>query len=159
LRRMGADIELEPQAGAEGEPIARITVRSAPLTGTRIEGAEIPLAIDELPVIALAACFAEGETVIADAEELKAKESDRIAVVVGALAGFGANIEARDDGMRIIGTGGLKGGKVDSHGDHRIAMLGAVAGIASREGVTVDGMDAAAVSYPTFQQDLARLQG
>ena len=94
-----------------------------------------------------------------DAEELKAKESDRIAVVVGALAGFGANIEARDDGMRIIGTGGLKGGKVDSHGDHRIAMLGAVAGIASREGVTVDGMDAAAVSYPTFQQDLARLQG
>ncbi|MCB0831807.1 MAG: 3-phosphoshikimate 1-carboxyvinyltransferase [Solirubrobacterales bacterium] len=159
LRRMGADIELEPQAGAEGEPIARITVRWAPLKGTRIEGAEIPLAIDELPVIALAACFAEGETVIADAEELKAKESDRIAVVVGALAGFGANIEARDDGMRIVGTGGLKGGQVDSHGDHRIAMLGAVAGIAGEEGVTVDGMDAAAVSYPTFQQDLARLIG
>ena len=157
LRRMGAEIEIEPQAGAEGEPIARITVRSAPLTGTRIEGAEIPLAIDELPIIALAACFAEGETVIADAEELRAKESDRIAVVVGALAGFGANIEAREDGMRIIGTGTLKGGQVDSHGDHRIAMLGAVAGIASREGVTVEGMDAAAVSYPTFQQDLARL--
>ena len=159
LRRMGAEIEIEPQAGAEGEPIARITVRSAPLTGTRIEGAEIPLAIDELPIIALAACFAEGETVIADAEELRAKESDRIAVVVGALAGFGANIEAREDGMRIIGTGTLKGGQVDSHGDHRIAMLGAVAGIASREGVTVEGMDAAAVSYPTFQQDLARLLG
>ncbi len=158
LRRMGADIELEPQSGTEGEPIARITVRSADLTGTRVEGAEIPLAIDELPLVALAACFAEGETVIADAEELKAKESDRIAVVVGALAGFGASIEAREDGMRIIGTGGLKGGRVDSHGDHRIAMLGAVAGIASREGVTVDGMDAAAVSYPTFQQDLARLR-
>ena len=157
LRRMGADIELEEQAGAEGEPIARITVRSAPLTGTRIEGAEIPLAIDELPIIALAACFAEGETVIADAEELKAKESDRIAIVVGALAGFGAKIEAREDGMRILGTGGLKGGQVDSHGDHRIAMLGAVAGIASSAGVTVEGMDAAAVSYPTFQQDLARL--
>lgn len=159
LRRMGADIEVEPQSGAEGEPIARLTVRSAPLTGTRIEGAEIPLAIDELPILALAACFAEGETVIADAEELKAKESDRIAVVVGALAGFGASIEAREDGMRIIGTGGLRGGKVDSHGDHRIAMLGAVAGIASDEGVTVDGMDAAAVSYPTFQQDLGRLTG
>jgi 3-phosphoshikimate 1-carboxyvinyltransferase len=159
LKRMGAEIEIEPQAGAEGEPIARITVRSAPLTGTRVEGAEIPLAIDELPLVALAACFAEGETVIADAEELKAKESDRIAVVVGALAGFGANIEAREDGMRIIGSGGLTGGKVDSHGDHRIAMLGAIAGIASREGVTVENMDAAAVSYPTFQQDLARLLG
>jgi len=157
LRRMGADIEVEPQSGAEGEPIARITVRSASLTGTRIEGDEIPLAIDELPIIALAACFAEGETVIADAEELKAKESDRIAVVVDALAGFGANIEAREDGMRIIGTGGLAGGEVDSEGDHRIAMLGAVAGIASQGGVTVDGMDAAAVSYPTFQLDLARL--
>ncbi|MBN8869231.1 MAG: 3-phosphoshikimate 1-carboxyvinyltransferase [Solirubrobacterales bacterium] len=157
LERMGAEIEIEPQEGAEGEPIARITVRSAPLTGTRVEGAEIPLAIDELPLVALAACFAEGETIIADAEELKAKESDRIAVVVGALAGFGANIEAREDGMRIIGTGGLRGGKVDSHGDHRIAMLGAIAGIASTEGVTVENMDAAAVSYPTFQQDLARL--
>jgi 3-phosphoshikimate 1-carboxyvinyltransferase len=157
LERMGAEIEIEPQDGAEGEPIARITVRSAPLTGTRVEGAEIPLAIDELPLVALAACFAEGETIIADAEELKAKESDRIAVVVGALAGFGANIEAREDGMRIIGTGGLKGGKVDSHGDHRIAMLGAIAGIASTEGVTVENMDAASVSYPTFQQDLARL--
>ncbi len=159
LRRMGADIEVEPLSDGKGEPIARITITAAPLTGTRIEGAEIPLAIDELPIIALAACFAEGETVIADAEELKAKESDRIAVVVGALAGFGANIEARDDGMRVIGTGGLRGGSVDSHGDHRIAMLGAIAGIASQEGVTVDGMDAAAVSYPNFQQDLARLQG
>lgn len=157
LKRMGAEIRLEPQAGAEGEPIARITVRSAQLIGTRVEGAEIPLAIDELPLVALAACFAEGETVIADAEELKAKESDRIAVVVDALSGFGAEIEAREDGMRIIGAGGIRGGRVDSHGDHRIAMLGAVAGVASRDGVTVEGMDAAAVSYPGFQQDLARL--
>ncbi|MBN8867255.1 MAG: 3-phosphoshikimate 1-carboxyvinyltransferase [Solirubrobacterales bacterium] len=159
LRRMGADIEVEPLDDGAGEPIARITVRSAPLTGTRVEGAEIPLAIDELPIVALAACFAEGETIIADAEELKAKESDRIAVVVDALSGFGAEIEAREDGMRIVGTGGLRGGSVDSHGDHRIAMLGAIAGIASREGVVVDGMDAAAVSYPTFQQDLGRLLG
>lgn len=157
MRRMGADIELEPLGDGEGEPIARMTVRHAELTGTRIGGAEIPLAIDELPIIALAACFAEGETVIADAEELKAKESDRIAVVVDALSGFGADIEARADGMRIVGTGGLRGGRVDSHGDHRIAMLGAVAGIASEDGVVVDRMDAAAVSYPTFQQDLKRL--
>lgn len=157
LERMGAGIEIEPLSGTEGEPIARITVSSASLSGTRVDGAEIPLAIDELPLVALAACFAEGETVIAEAEELRAKESDRIAVVVDALAGFGANIEAREDGMRIVGTGGLDGGRIDSHGDHRIAMLGAIAGIASREGVTVDGMEAAAVSYPTFQQDLERL--
>lgn len=157
LRRMGAEIELEPLGAGEGEPIARITVHASELTGTRIGGAEIPLAIDELPIIALAACFAEGETIIADAEELKAKESDRIAVVVDALSGFGADIEARTDGMRIVGTGGLEGGSINSRGDHRIAMLGAIAGIASRNGVTVDGMDAAAVSYPTFEQDLAKL--
>lgn len=167
LRRMGAEIEVEPIGGAEnqaahgsvGEPIARVTVRSAPLKGVRVDGEEIPRAIDELPLVALAACYAEGETVIAEAEELRAKESDRIAVTVGALAGFGANIEARADGMRIHGGDGLNGGRIDSHGDHRIAMLGAIAGIASREGVVVDGMEAAAVSYPTFEQDLGRLAG
>lgn len=157
LERMGADITVEPQDGGEGEPIGRITVRHSALTGTRVDGEEIPLAIDELPLVALAACFADGETVIADAEELKAKESDRIAVVVDALAGFGATIEATEDGMKISGTGVLEGGSIDSHGDHRIAMLGAIAGIASRHGVTVDGMEAAAVSYPTFQQDLERV--
>lgn len=157
LQRMGAEITIESQGGGEGEPIGRITVRHSDLRGTRIEGEEIPLAIDELPLVALAACFAEGETVIADAEELRRKESDRIEVVVDALAGFGAEIEATADGMRITGTGSLEGGSINSHGDHRIAMLGAVAGVASRQGVTVDGMEAAAVSYPTFEQDLARI--
>jgi len=156
LERMGADIEVEPSGGG-GEPIASIVVKSAELTGTRVEGAEIPLAIDELPLVALAACFAEGETVIADAEELKRKESDRIAVVVDSLRGLGADIEATDDGMVIRGTGGLRGGTVHSNGDHRIAMLGAVAGIASREGVRVIDMEAASVSYPTFALDLKRL--
>jgi 3-phosphoshikimate 1-carboxyvinyltransferase len=161
LERMGADIEVEPQAGGEpgqgGEPIGRITVRSAGLRGTSVEGAEVPLAIDELPLVALAACFAKGETVIADAEELKRKESDRIAVVVDALSGLGAEIEATADGMKINGTGMLRGGIVNSHGDHRIAMLGAIAGIASREGVGVVGMDASSVSYPGFESDLRRL--
>jgi 3-phosphoshikimate 1-carboxyvinyltransferase len=161
LERMGADIEVEPQTdgapGESGEPIGRITVRSAGLRGTRVEGEEVPLAIDELPLVALAACFAEGETVIADAEELKRKESDRIAVVVDALAGLGAEIEATEDGMRITGTGTLRGGTVSSHGDHRIAMLGAVAGIASTEGVEVVDMEAASVSYPGFEADLRRL--
>ncbi len=156
LERMGAAVEVTPQAG-DAEAIARITVSGSNLTGTRVEGAEVPLAIDELPLVALAACFAEGETVIADAGELKRKESDRIAVVVEALAGLGAEIEATADGMKVEGTGGLRGGVVDSHGDHRIAMLGAIAGIASREGVEVAGMDAAAVSYPGFSHDLARL--
>jgi 3-phosphoshikimate 1-carboxyvinyltransferase len=161
LERMGADIEVEPQVGGEpgqgGEPIGRITVRSAGLRGTSVEGAEVPLAIDELPLVALAACFAKGETVIADAEELKRKESDRIAVVVDALSGLGAEIEATADGMKINGTGMLRGGIVNSHGDHRIAMLGAIAGIASREGVGVVGMDASSVSYPGFESDLRRL--
>ena len=156
LERMGAAVEVTPQAGGV-EAIARITAGGSNLTGTRVEGAEIPLAIDELPLVALAACFAEGETVIADAGELKRKESDRIAVVVESLAGLGAGIAATADGMKITGTGGLRGGAVDSHGDHRIAMLGAVAGLASREGVEVSGMDAAAVSYPGFGRDLARL--
>ncbi len=159
LRRMGADLEIEPLNEGTGEPLGRITVRHSKLTGTRVEGEEIPLAIDELPLVALAACFADGKTVIAEAEELRAKESDRIEVVVSALASFGAEIEATGDGMRITGTGSLAGGRIDSHGDHRIAMLGAIAGLLSSGGVTVDGMEAASVSYPAFENDLARLTG
>lgn len=158
LKRMGAEIAVEPLGEpGSGEPIGRVTVRHAALRATRIEGDEIPLAIDELPLVALAACFAEGETVIADAGDLRHKESDRIDVVADALAGFGAEITATADGMRITGTGSLAGGRIDSHGDHRIAMLGAIAGLVSREGVTVDGMEAAAVSYPDFEHDLATL--
>jgi 3-phosphoshikimate 1-carboxyvinyltransferase len=157
LERMGARILVE-HLSSDGEAIGNIKVTSADLRGTRIDGAEVPLAIDELPLVALAACFAEGETVIADAEELKRKESDRIAVVVDALKGLGADIEATEDGMKIRGTGSLSGGTVDSRGDHRIAMLGAVAGIASTDGVGVIDMDAASVSYPGFSGDLARLR-
>lgn len=163
LRRMGAEIEVEPQdtgsghAGGGGEPIGRVTVRSSKLRATRIAGEEVPLAIDELPLVALAACFAEGETVIADAGELRRKESDRITVVVDALRDLGAEIEATADGMIVNGTGALRGGTVNSHGDHRIAMLGAIAGIASRHGVEVIDMKAASVSYPGFAADLNRL--
>lgn len=157
LERMGADIEVEPLDDGGSEAIGRITVRHSRLTGTRVAGDEIPLAIDELPLVALAACFAEGHTVIADAEELKRKESDRIAVVVDALHGFGAEIEPTADGMWVTGTGSLDGGSVNSLGDHRIAMLGAIAGTASRDGVTIDGMEAAAISYPGFSHDLASL--
>jgi len=159
LERMGAAIERENETEVGGEPIATLRVRSAPLQATEVGGAEIPLAIDELPLVALAACFAEGTTTIRDAEELRRKESDRIETVTAALRALGGKVEPTPDGMVIEGSGGLRGGTIDSHGDHRIAMLGAVAGLASTEGVEVQGMDAAAVSYPGFEPDLASLIG
>jgi len=157
LERMGAEVEVEPEGERGGEPSGRLRLRPAQLRGVEVGGADIPLAIDELPLVALAACFAEGATTIRDAAELRRKESDRIASVAGALTALGATVETSEDGMRIEGAGGLRGGAIDSHGDHRVAMLGAVAGLASREGVAVAGMDAAAVSYPGFEADLASL--
>lgn len=159
LDRMGAEIDVDPGGERGGEPSGQLRVRSSPLQGIEVGGTDIPLAIDELPLVALAACFAEGETTIRDAAELRRKESDRIATVGEALTRLGANVETSEDGMRIEGSGGLRGGSVDSHGDHRIAMLGAVAGLASSEGVEVTGMEAAAVSYPGFARDLASLRG
>ena len=159
LERMGAEIEVEPE-GEAGRRADRRRSRARPseLRATEVGGAEVPLAIDELPLVALAACFAEGTTTIRDAAELRRKESDRIATVTEALTALGG--ERRGDrgrDGRSRAAGGLRGGAVDSHGDHRIAMLGAIAGLASREGVEVDGMDAAAVSYPGFEADLASL--
>jgi 3-phosphoshikimate 1-carboxyvinyltransferase len=159
LARMGAEIEVEPVGERGGEPIGTIRARASALRGTEVGGAEVPLAIDELPLVALAACFAEGETTIRDAGELRRKESDRVATTCEALSALGAAAEPREDGLRIAGSGGLRGGTIDSHGDHRIAMLGAIAGLASREGVEVEGMDAAAVSYPSFEADLDSLSG
>jgi 3-phosphoshikimate 1-carboxyvinyltransferase len=157
IERMGAEIEVEPVGERGGEPIASVRVRASSLRGTEVGGAEVPLAIDELPLVALAACFAEGETTIRDAAELRRKESDRVATTCQALRALGAEAEPLEDGMRIVGAGGLRGGTIASHGDHRIAMLGAIAGHASREGVEVEGMDAAAISYPGFGADLASL--
>jgi 3-phosphoshikimate 1-carboxyvinyltransferase len=157
LERMGAEIEVEPEGERGGEPSGRLRIRPSQLHGTEVGGSDIPLAIDELPLVALAACFAEGETTIRDSAELRRKESDRIATVSEALTALGARVETSDDGMRIEG-GGLRGGKIDSHGDHRIAMLGAIAGLASSERVEVVGMDAAAVSYPGFEADLISLR-
>jgi 3-phosphoshikimate 1-carboxyvinyltransferase len=157
LRRMGAEIEVEPEGERGGEPTGRLRVRPSPLRGVEVGDAEVPLAIDELPLVALAACFAEGTTTIRDAVELRRKESDRIATVTEALTALGGSVEATEDGMAIEGSAGLSGGVVHSHGDHRIAMLGAIAGRTSRGGVEVEGMDAAAVSYPGFEADLASL--
>ncbi|MEA2140782.1 MAG: 3-phosphoshikimate 1-carboxyvinyltransferase [Solirubrobacteraceae bacterium] len=127
------------------------------LEGTVVEADEVPLAIDELPLVALLGCFAEGETIVRGAQELRVKESDRIAGAVQGLRGLGADIEATADGFAVRGTGGLRGGTIDARGDHRMAMMGAVAGLASREGVEVLGMEAATISYPQFVEDLAGL--
>lgn len=161
IERMGAivigDLEAESHGVRTEEPVSDLDVCHGPLVGTAVEPDEVGPAIDELPLVALLGCFAEGETVVRGAEELRLKESDRIATVVDGLSGLGAEIEATRDGFVVTGTGGLRGGTIDAHGDHRLAMLGAVAGLASREGVEVVGMEAAAVSYPRFAQDLAAL--
>jgi 3-phosphoshikimate 1-carboxyvinyltransferase len=159
--RMGAvivgDLE-EPGVQPEVEPLGELDVASGPLEGTVVEPEEIPLAIDELTLVGLLGAHAEGETVVRGAEELRLKESDRIAAVVDGLRGLGAEIEATPDGFVVRGDGSpLRGGVIESRGDHRIAMLGAVAGLASREGVEVVGMDAAAVSYPGFEADIRAL--
>jgi len=157
LHRMGAGVEVEEQGASGGEPRGVVLARHGPLRGTRVTAAEVSLAIDELPLVALLGCFADGDTVVEGAEELRHKESDRIAAVVGGLRGLGAEIEERADGFAVHGSGGLRGGTLDADGDHRLAMLGAVAGVASREGVEVAGIDAAAVSYPRFEADLDSL--
>jgi 3-phosphoshikimate 1-carboxyvinyltransferase len=162
LERMGGivvgELEGAPGDGVVGtEPAGDLDIAYGPLTGTTVEADEVPLAIDELPLVALLGCFAEGETIVRGAHELRLKESDRIATVVDGLNGLGGDLEATDDGFVVRGTGGLKGGTISSHGDHRLAMLGAIAGLASDEGVTVVGMEAADVSYPTFAEDLGVL--
>jgi len=160
IERMGAVVLTdgeEPGSFQAGEPVADIDVRNAPIEGTTVEAEEVPLAIDELPLVALLGCFAEGETLVRGAQELRIKESDRIATVVDGLRGLGADIEALPDGFVVKGTGGLRGGRLDAHGDHRLALLGAVAGLASETGVEVVGMDAAEVSYPRFAEDVAEL--
>ena len=157
MERMGADIEVSDGGGGGGEPAGDLVVRAAELRGTAVEPAEIPLTIDELPLVALLGAFAEGRTSVHGAEELRRKESDRITTVVEGLRGLGARIEAAPDGFMMEGTGGLQGGSLAAAGDHRLAMLGAVAGLASREGVQVEGFEAADVSYPGFAEDLAVL--
>jgi 3-phosphoshikimate 1-carboxyvinyltransferase len=160
LARMGAIVLGEGEEVGElaaQEPVSDLDVSHGPLEGTTVAADEVPLAIDELPLVALMGCFAEGETVVTGAQELRLKESDRIATVVEGLRGLGGEIEATRDGFVVRGTGGLRGGWLAAHGDHRLALLGAVAGLASEEGVTVEGMEAADVSYPGFANDVKTL--
>jgi 3-phosphoshikimate 1-carboxyvinyltransferase len=159
LGRMGAKVTVYNRREIGGEPGGDLEVRSAPLVGTTVGAAEVPLAIDELPLFALAAACARGRSVLRDAAELRAKESDRIEATVDALRALGVRIHGTDDGFVVTGVPGrVRGGRIDSRGDHRIAMLGAVAGLASREGVRVADAAAVGVSFPGFFDVVAALR-
>jgi 3-phosphoshikimate 1-carboxyvinyltransferase len=155
LRSMGANLEIERERDVAGEPVADLVVRSSRLRETSVDGDLVPLAIDEIPLVALLGLFAGGETVVKDAAELRAKESDRLAVVANGLAALGGNVEATADGWRIRPSR-LRSGTVDSQGDHRMAMLFALAGTLG-DGVEIAGADSVAISYPSFWADLAAL--
>jgi len=150
LRAMGGQIELLDQRDCSGEPVADILVRASDLKGVEIGGALVPRAIDEFPVISVAACFAEGRTVIRDARELRVKETDRIASMCSQLEALGAQVEARDDGMVIDGGSELGAGQVSALGDHRIGMSMAVAALRARGSVTISETACTATSFPGF---------
>lgn len=159
LQAMGADIEILDEAEICGEPRASLRVRPAELRGTEIAGDMIPRLIDEIPILAVAASLAEGETLIRDASELRVKETDRISTVVKGLQALGVKAEELPDGMRIQGKPALRGGQVSSLGDHRLAMAWAIAGLLSQEGVSVENMAAADVSYPDFLTVIKKVAG
>ncbi|MES2525155.1 MAG: 3-phosphoshikimate 1-carboxyvinyltransferase [Gemmatimonadota bacterium] len=155
LQRMGAAIAFRDQRDAGGEPIGTLVVQPSRLHGTRIEGSEIPRCIDELPLLACVAARAAGETIIADASELRVKESDRIRAVVDNLRRLGVDAEEREDGMRIVGSTRPLAGHVTTHGDHRLAMAFGILAACPGNSITVDDPACVAVSYPNFWQDLA----
>jgi 3-phosphoshikimate 1-carboxyvinyltransferase len=158
MRRMGADVVEEPGADVAGEPCGTLTVaRAGALRATEVAPEEVPSMIDELPLVGVLGAMASGTTIVRGAAELRAKESDRIAALVAALRALGVRAEEREDGFEVTGAGRLPGGTMTSLGDHRLAMLGAVAGLASLDGVGVEGFEAVAVSYPGFAGDLAEL--
>ena len=157
LEAMDARITREAHRLEGGEPVADLLVESSDLRATEIGGELIPQIIDELPVLAVAACFARGTTVIRDAQELRVKESDRILTTVKELTRLGANIEELPDGMMIHGRGHLLGGRCRSHRDHRLAMALGVAGLLAEGETAVDGAQAAGISYPQFWQHIQEL--
>lgn len=157
-RDMGADITLMNPKRGDGEPVADILVKTSSLHGAVIGGAIIPTLIDELPMIAAMACFAEGDTVIKDAAELKVKESNRIEVMVRNLTAMGADVEETEDGMVIHGGKPLHGAVIDSKLDHRIAMTFAITGCCAEGETEILGAECVDISYPGFYEDLIRLK-
>jgi 3-phosphoshikimate 1-carboxyvinyltransferase len=159
LRLMEADVTIEDERMWGPEPVADLTVRSSRLRGAVIEGELVPRAIDELPLIALAGCFASGETVIRDAAELRVKESDRIRATALELRRLGADIRELPDGLHIRPSGRLRGAAVSSHGDHRLAIMLALAGVLAPGETAVRNAGVVAVSYPGFWRDLDLVSG
>ncbi|PSB21623.1 3-phosphoshikimate 1-carboxyvinyltransferase [Phormidesmis priestleyi ULC007] len=157
LAQMGADIALENQREVAGEPVADLRVRHSKLKACTIAGDLIPRLIDEIPILAVAATFAEGTTVIRDAEELRVKESDRITITATQLNLMGASITELPDGMEIVGGKSLRGAEVDSHTDHRIAMSLAIAALNATGVTTIHRAEAAAISYPDFTATLQQV--
>lgn len=157
LRRMGARIDIAERNDASAEPLGDMTVRPVHLSGTRIDGDEVPSLIDELPALACVAARAHGETIISGAAELRVKESDRIAAVVANLRNIGVDVDEAPDGMRIRGTRDPLAGAVETHGDHRLAMAFGILGCSPQTELRIDRPECAAVSYPDFWRDLAHV--
>ena len=154
LRRMGAHIDTTINQGSQNEPFGTLTVEGKGLTGTIIQGTEIPNVIDELPILAVAGALAQGTTIIKDAQELRVKETDRIKAIVTNLRAMGASVIEHDDGMEIHGGTPLHGTTLQSYGDHRIAMAFAIAGLFAEGTTTIEDIDCIATSYPNFEQTL-----
>jgi 3-phosphoshikimate 1-carboxyvinyltransferase len=151
LERMGVHLAVFNKRRVAGEAVGDVQVQYSELNAVEVNGPEVPTLVDELPLVALLAAHARGKSQIRGADELRVKETDRIEAVTEPLRSWGAHIRSREDGWEINGVPArLRGGKIDARGDHRIAMLGAVAGLASREGVQIEGAETVAVSFPGF---------
>ena len=159
LQQMGANLTLIDEREVAGEPVADILVKSSQLKAIELSGDIVPLLIDEIPVIAVAAALAEGTTVIRDAAELRVKESDRIRASVSWLKGAGIDAEATDDGMIVPGTGSIRGGQFQSYDDHRLAMSLGIAGLVSDGPITILDPEVAGISYPGFWESIEGLGG
>ena len=154
---MGAKIRIENRHIEGGEPVADLLIESSELTGVEISGTQITIVQDEDPILALAACFAKGTTIIRDAAELRVKESDRLFTTAKELSSLGAHIRETDDGLVIEGTGYLNGGSCRSYGDHRLAMTLGVAGLVAKDAIAISGSEAVDVSYPGFWDEMDML--
>jgi 3-phosphoshikimate 1-carboxyvinyltransferase len=151
LERMGARVSVHNRRREGRELVGSVQVQYQPLVATEVGAAEVPLLVDELPLVALLGTHARGETVVRGAAELRVKESDRIEAVTDGLRALGARVKSREDGWTVTGVPSrLRGGRMDARGDHRIAMLGAVAGLSSREGVEIEGAESVSISFPGF---------
>ena len=159
LQDMGANIELVHRRDVAGEPVADIVASTSNLRGTELAGSIMPLLMDEVPIIAVAAAMAEDETVIRDAAELRVKETDRISATVDWLVAAGVEAETRDDGMAIVGSGRIAGGTYQSLDDHRIAMALGIAGLVADDPITIVEASCASISYPEFWDELQSVGG